>query len=136
MATTSNNDIARAVYLASKDKNHFGQTALSKQVVEFLFRKKLLSKSGDILSRLKKIVDKEEGRTVVKVSSAEALSHKDKLHLEHAMKKRYSSQEVVLEETLDKNLFGGFRLETNGEIIDLSVKNRIEKLKEHLIKNV
>jgi len=136
MATISHNDIARAIYLMSSGKSHSEQTKISQKVVDFLYRKRLLSKAPLILSQLKKVINESEGRMVAKVSSVEKLSHQNKTHLEQALKKRYSIKEVVFEENLDKKLLGGLRIEIGSEVIDLSIKNKIGKLQEYLTKSV
>ncbi|MES3032018.1 MAG: F0F1 ATP synthase subunit delta [Patescibacteria group bacterium] len=136
MTVISNNDIARAVYLVSKDKSHSEQVKISIKVVEFLSRKRLLSKSSDILSRLSKIINKAEGRVVARVSSVEKLDHKTKLHISHGLKKRYSAEEVIFQENIDSKLIGGLRIQVNDEIIDTSIKNKIGQLQEHLTKSV
>lgn len=136
MTTTSNKDIARAIYSLSKDKTHSEQSVVCGKVVQFLFRQRLFSKINDILSELKKIINKEENKISVKLSSVEKINHQTKTHLEHAIKKRYSAKEVVFTENLDAKLLGGFRMEVNDEVIDFSIKNKIAKLQEHLIKSV
>jgi len=136
MTTTSNNDIARAIYLMFKDKSSSEQKNISEKVVKFLFRRRLLSKAPDILSRLKKIINNADGRLEVKISSVEALSHQVKTHLEQTLKKRYLVKEVVLKEYIDKKLLGGLKIEVNDEVIDLTIKNKIGKLQEHLTKSL
>ena len=136
MALISNNDIARSIYLMSKDKSQSERVVLSEKVVKFLSRRRLLSKSGDILSRLQKIVNEDEGRIVAKVSSIEKLSHARKTNLEHDLKKRYFAKHVILEENINTELIGGIKVEVNDEVIDLSIKNRIQKLQEHLTKSI
>lgn len=135
MSAISNNDIARAIYLLTKGKGHVEQADISKKVIKFLFRRRLLSKAPQILSQLGKIINKEESRVEAKVLSVEKLNHQMKLHLEQALKKRYSAKEIVLNESLDARLIGGLKIEVNDEVIDLSIKNRIEKLQEYLIRN-
>ena len=134
MTVVSNNDIAHAVYLLAKDKNHSEQTKISKKVAEFLFRKKLLFLAEGILLQLKKIINQEENRIIVRVWSAEKLDQQTKTHLEQTLKKRHHAEEFVLLESLDEKLLGGLRLEVNDEVIDFSVKNKIKQLKEHLTK--
>ena len=136
MATLSNNDIAHAIYLVSKDKTHTELHDVNKKVVEFLARRQLLSKTPDILERLDKIINYESEKIVVKVSSARKLKEELKKELIFFLKKRYKVKEVVLTETLDEKLLGGVRLEINDEIIDLTVKNKIKKLQEHLIRKI
>lgn len=135
MTVISNNEIARAVYFLSKDKSQSEQVDISQKIVKFLFRRRLLSKAPDILSQLGKIINHEEGRIVAKVSSVQKLDSKTKTHLEQALKKRYSAKEVVLSENLNEKLLGGIKIEINNEVIDLSIKNKIGKLQEYLIRN-
>ncbi len=136
MTAISNKGIAEAIYGMSKGKSNSEQVDISKKIVVFLSRRRLLSKAPEILSQLRKIINQDEGRIVAKVSSVDKLDTKTKTHLESSLKKRYSAKEVVFTESLDKSLLGGVRVEVNNEVIDLSIKNKIGKLQEHLTKSV
>lgn len=133
MATTTNNDIARAIYLSSKDGGHTPQ--FYKNVTQFLVRKRLLPKAKDILLHLNKIINEGEGRIEAKVSSKSELDGETKKELINSLSKRYSAKDVVLHTHLDERLLGGFRVEVDDEVIDLTIKNKIGKLQEHLTKN-
>jgi len=132
MATISNNDIARSIYLLSKGKTGAELSNILHNVTKFLARKRLLSKANDILSRLKKIIDQENGILAVKVTSGKKLGEEIKKSLVHSLKERYRVRDVNFIEKQDENLLGGVKIEANDEIIDLTVKNKIEKLKEYL----
>jgi len=132
MATISNNDIARAIYLVSKDKTPIEFQDINHKVAQFLNHRRLLSKSKDILERLEKIMNKENNRIVVNVSSVKKLEEKIKKELTSILKGRYRAKEAVLVEKLDTTLLGGVRIEMDDEVIDLTAKNKIRKLQEHL----
>lgn len=134
MITTSHNDIAHAIYLATEGKSREELSVLFKKIIKFLDRRRLLFRAPEILASLDKIINLKEGRVVVKVSSARELSPKAKKDLSSFLEKHYKAKEVVLIEKLNEKLLGGVRLEINDEIIDLTVKNKIKKLQEHLIK--
>ena len=134
MATISNNDIANTIYLLSKDKRKEELPVIFKKVIDFLSSRRLLSRSGDILEKLEKIINLKEERILVKVSSAKKLDEKVKQELNFFLQKRYKVKEVQFIEKLDENLLGGMRLEINDEVIDLTIKRKIEKLQEHLTK--
>ncbi len=136
MTTLSNNNIAQAIYLASKGKSVDEQASISKQVVQFLARKKLLSKAPDILARLTNIQNAHEGRVMAKVSSIEKLSEKTKKEIEHALVKRYEGKSIMLQEVLNEKLLGGFKIEVNDEVIDLSIKNKVRKLQAYLTESI
>ena len=78
MKRISNNDIARAIYLVSKDYNHNDQALVLplKNKFQFLARKRLLSEAPEILASLEKIINDHEGIIVAKVSSRDMLDEK------------------------------------------------------------
>lgn len=135
MATISNNNIARAIYLASKEKKGSEQAVFLKDVVGFLSRRRLISKSKNILSALSRIVNQAEGVLEVNVWSKAKISEHDKKELIHFLKKRYGDQKFILQEHLDEKLLGGLKIKIQDEMIDLSLQSKIYKLQEHLIKS-
>lgn len=136
MTTLSNNDIARAIYLISKDKTDIELHDINNKIINFFTRRHLLSKIPDILDRLDKIINHENGRVAVKISSAIKIKEELKKELIFFLKERYKVKEIIFTEILDKNLLGGMRIEVNDEIIDLTIKNKIKKLQEHLIRKI
>ena len=136
MNTVSSNNLARAIYLTVKDKTSAEQSLSFKNIVQFLVRKRLLSKAPDILLRLNKIINEDEGIIEAKISSVEKMKETTKQEFKQRLSKRYSGKTVKIIENLDKKLLGGFKIEVNDEVIDLSVRNRIEKLQEYLTRSV
>ena|SRR3989338_9481781 len=138
MTAISNNDIARAIHLVFKDSNLEvlpplgGRTSKFAKIIQFLARRHLLPRASNILLELEKIINKEKGRVMAKVSNAKKLDHKTKMRIEEFLKKRYSAREIGLLEILDEKLLGGFKVEASNEIIDLSIKGEIGKLQEYL----
>ncbi|MFA5791625.1 MAG: F0F1 ATP synthase subunit delta [Candidatus Paceibacterota bacterium] len=135
MITISNNNIAHAIYLASKSYSSVEQPLFLEKVVEFLYKRRLFSKVPDILFRLNKIINDHEGRVVVKISSAKSINETINKELAEILIKRYSAKEINLVENLDEKLLGGFKIEVNDEVIDLTIRNKIIKLQEHLTIN-
>ena len=132
MATLSNNNIAHAIYLSSKDKSEQEQALFFKKIAQFLSRKRLLSQAPDILSRLDKIINEADRRIVVKLSSKEHLGEDTKKEIANILKERYGVEKIIFVESLNEKLLGGFKIEVNDEVIDLTVKNKIGKLQEYL----
>ena len=105
-------------------------------IIRFLSRRRLLSRTPQILSSLRKIVDNEEERIRANVVSARKLHSHDKITLSHLLKKRYLAKEVTLEEGLDEKLLTGARVQVNDEVIDLTLRNKITQLQKYLTKTV
>lgn len=132
MATHSYNDIARAIYLNSKDKSGSELTSSLQKSVKFLYRKNLLSKKEDILEKLQEIINESNGIVVAKVWSVKKIESGVRTELLNFLRKHYSAKEVHLEEKIDDKLLGGVRIEINNEVIDLTIKKKISLLKKHL----
>ena len=132
MATISDKDIARAIYHSYKEKR--GEDFFRK-VVEFLERRRFLSRQKRILESLEKIINEEEGVLAVKVSSLKGINEKEKKELTEFLKKRYGEKKIEFRESLDESILGGFRVEVRDEVIDLTLRNKIKKLQNHLIKS-
>lgn len=134
MTSISNNNIAQAICLYWKEEKKPEQ--FISKVIQFLTRRRLLSKAPGILARLDKIINEREGKVIAKVSSRDKLSEKAKIELKHALAKRYAAREIILDENLNEKLLGGFKVEVDDEVIDLSVKNKIYKLEKYLTRNI
>lgn len=131
----STKDIAQGIYEgAIEQKGH--HSAYYENVVKFLAKKKLLSKTEDILKHLKKIVNKAEGRIEAKVSTSHRLGATERYELIQALKKRYGARDVALTEVVDEKLLGGMKVEVNDELIDLTTKGKILKLQTYLMRSV
>ena len=128
MNTISNNNIARAIYLAHKDG------AKPRDILQFLARRRLLSRSKEILISLQNIINVASGTVEVKVETARGLSSNTKKEIENKLAKRYNAKKIVLKEEIRPELLGEFRLEALDEAIDFTFRNQINKLKEYLIK--
>ena len=136
MATLSNKNIAQAIYLSLKDKSAHERALATTSIVKFLARRHLLSKSENILTELSKIENTEKGIIMTKVSSAKVLSEKTKRDLKEVLTKRYKGKSAVFSEKVDEKLLGGLRIEVDDEVIDFTLKNKIRKLQEHLIRSI
>lgn len=132
MAIISNNDIASAIYGVLENKKEVEHAPVFKEIVKFLDRRRLFSKAPSILKKLEEIINLKENRLMVRVSSARQLDEKTRKELIILLMSKYQSKDVELKERLDEKLLGGVRLEINDEVIDLTLKKQIEKLKEHL----
>jgi F0F1-type ATP synthase delta subunit len=63
------------------------------------------------------------------------LDHKNINELKNIIKDRFKFKDILLEIIVDKDIIGGIKLEINDKIIDLTHRNKLNKLKDYLIKN-
>lgn len=133
MAKFSTNNIAHAIYAATKDKEGKDLDVVIKNTAQMLKNKHLLSRSPDILKKLEEIIDKENGIVKAEVHSKEKLSKKMTEEVGELIRKRYKAKEIMIYHTEDKKLLGGIRIQVGEEIIDLTLKNKLKQLQDYLI---
>ncbi len=104
---------------ASEFTLNFMRVAVDKKrSVIFLISSKLFD---EMLSR-------HRGETHGSVQSAEALDDASFATIEKAVSSRFGTK-VVLTRSIDKSLVGGVRVQVGNQVIDASIKGRLEKLK-------
>ncbi len=136
MANISNNDIAKAIYESTKDKNEAELTSVLQNITKFLARKRLMLKVPDILQILQNLINKEAGRLEIDIKSVRKLSEDHKTEIAQTLKERYGVKQIIFNEKIDEKLIGGIRIEIKNEVIDLSIKNKLGQLQEYLTKTI
>lgn len=104
-----------------------------KEVVKFLNKKKLISKSGEILKELEKVIDEKDGVVRIKIKSAKDIPENKKKEIEEDIKNKYKMKGVRSEYVTDERLLGGIRIEVGEEILDNTYRNKLNQLAEILI---
>ena len=135
MGNISIKNIAEAIYESGKNKSGTSLESTMKNATRILDEKHLLSKAPQILEKLQQITDKSENVVRVKIYSANKLTKKDIDDIEESIKKRWGAKEVEMSLIEDKGLIGGIKIEVGDEIINMTLRNKLEKLQDYLIKN-
>ena len=133
MAKISDKNVAEAIYRAARGKSGHEQKEILRQAVRVLAKKNLLGKSKTILSVLGRIADQDQKIIRARLKSAHHVSEHSKDELARFLKKRYGAREVEFSSAYDKNLLGGLKVEVEDEIMDNTLKGRIQKLENYLI---
>lgn len=68
----------------------------------------------------------------IKVMTAEKLNEKQINNLQEALKTYYNGYNLEMSIEIDETLLGGIKVLANGEILDISIKNRLNSLKASL----
>jgi len=92
---------------------------------------KRLSLLPDILSEYQKLVAKKNKLNDVLITSAFELSEAQTEQIENLLKERYGKNLSTRVE-INKNLIGGLTIKSGDEVIDLSTKGKLLKLKKQI----
>ena len=101
-------------------------------LVKILTEKKALNYSDRIITAMKEILDQEEHIITAKVTVAEPLSPDAVQSLTTILKERYSAKDVIIKEYIDSSILGGMKVMIGDEEYDATLKEKINKLAQHL----
>lgn len=123
------NQVLITTVLAKVSENYLNEYGIN--FVKLLIENKRLDVIGDILKEFKKIKDDDESVMNVEIVSAEKLSSSDFNKLLKFLKNKY--QKVIkMSNTVDPSILGGVIIKTENDVLDDSLKHRIESLAEEL----
>ena len=85
----------------------------------------------EISKNFKELVAKEKNLKNITVASSYRIDKEQLKQIEAALKKRMKAEVSIVTE-IDKSLIGGLKISYDDQVIDLSIKNKLEKLKTQL----
>ena len=130
-------DFFNAVKISEEEKKQMVNTLFAGQVdsmlVHFLIDKKRTKHTVEILRQFISLENAERGVAEGVVYSARKLAKEDVERIEQAMAKR-QGQNLELTNRVDPRLISGIKVVIGNEVIDGSMKSKIESLKSELLK--
>lgn len=135
MSTISIKNLASAIYESSISKEGDELEVIMKNSTKLIAHSNLLGKSEQILIELEKIIDKEQGRVRVKVKSKIKITNEMGEEIIDFIKKKFKAKEVILELIEDPKLLGGIKIEIGDEIIDTTLRYKLNQLQNYLTTN-
>lgn len=100
------------------------QNRVAKSLASYLQQEKRTSELDAIMREAKFLRQKQLGVVEADVTTAFPISKSVELKI-----KKILGSKTLLNETIDKNVIGGVRVETNDHVLDLTVRNRLNQLK-------
>jgi F-type H+-transporting ATPase subunit delta len=92
---------------------------------------KRLSLLPEILNEYKKLLAKKNKQSDVLITSAFKLNQSQEEEITGRLKKRYG-ENLTTKVEIDKTLIGGITIKSGDEVIDLSTKGKLLKLKKQI----
>jgi len=128
------NQYAKSLYALTADKS---QKEIGETVANFM---KILQKNGQInlfsgiSQKFSEIWNKEKGIVEAEVKASRKLENHQIQEVENFIKKKYQAKEVVLNNVIDEKIKGGIIIKIGDEILDTSIKQKLNLLKNILTK--
>src|SRR3989344_6534073 len=124
---------ARSLYESIEGKNAGEVTVISKKFVEVIAKNNHLTKADTIIAEFVKIWNEKKGIVEAKVVTSKKMDAETARAMNKHLINLSNAKEVVLSETVDKNILGGAIVSYGDTVIDASLKARLNDLREQMI---
>ncbi len=81
-----------------------------------------------VMRQVERLLESQHGQREVTVTSAHSLSGVQKKEIEAIFSGK--AKNVILNEIIDPHVIGGVKVESNAERLDLTIRRRLQRLKE------
>lgn len=112
------------------------QSEIEKSVADFarhIYKNRKLKLAEKIIEQFGKIYNKEKNIIEAEVVSRQKLDEAFVKKVKHYIKEKYQAKEVVLKNIIDESVKGGMIVKVGDEVIDNSVRERLNELKNILV---
>tara|TARA_Y100000992_G_scaffold20866_1_gene12030 strand:- start:40 stop:582 length:543 start_codon:yes stop_codon:yes gene_type:complete len=110
------------------------KSKLFEKFIEVLLQSKKIYNLDSISHLFNEMVLEQGGVSVVQIETPFELSSQQKTELTKTLQKQFN-QKIKIQEIINKNLLAGIKISTNNEVIDHSIKRRIDSMRESIITN-
>mmetsp|Transcript_4769 Transcript_4769/g.634 ORF Transcript_4769/g.634 Transcript_4769/m.634 type:complete len:117 (-) Transcript_4769:29-379(-) len=107
-------------------------TTTTKQLVNLMIDNKRLNNLEDLCKEYDNLLKQLDKREIVRVVSATELSGEQKREVEEALKSFDSSKKFEVTFDQDRGILGGLQLYFPTAFMDLSLKSRLDRIKDEL----
>ena len=135
MAKISTKNLVSAIHEMTKGKEGHELSVSIQNIVDYLIKKRMIPKAPEILRKLEELINKEEGIVKANIIYKKLPGNKIKEEIEETLRKRYKAKKILSTINEDKDMLGGVKIEVGDEVIDLTLKNKINQLQNYLIIN-
>lgn len=125
---------AEALYQVVKGKKDSEVKNAVKKFAGVIVENNDIKKAGKIIKQFSKLWNESKGIVEAEILSARELSKSTVALLNNYIKKLSGAGEIVIKQTVSKNLLGGVVIKYKDKVLDGSLKTRLEKLRDEIIK--
>ena len=104
---------------------------LFQKAMRFLLEKRRFHFLSAIAQIFEELLAKEKGERILRLSTAEPLSRAARQDMHHLFRKRFG-ENLKIVEALEPSLLGGFRVELGNLMLDASLSNKMNRLRDSI----
>jgi len=130
----SNKQYAQLLFIMTQDKNAEEVEIVIKKFIQLLAKKNQIKNYSKIIKNFIQIWNKNNNIVMAEVFSANKLNENMEVEIKNFIKNKTTAKTIELKNKIDPNLIAGVIIKYGDRILDNSLKNKINNLKNNIIK--
>lgn len=130
----SSRQYALSLYELTVEKNETAVSDVLKNFIDFIIKNNDHGKINEVISEFSKIWDENNGNLSVNLTSAHKLEDETKNIIINYLKNKTGFSSINFTESIKADIMGGVILRYSDKIIDGSIKNNLNNLKNKINK--
>ena len=135
MAKISTKNIALTIHQLTRNKEGKELEEILIKITAYLAQKRFLGQAPEILRQLNAIINKAKGIVEAEITYKNKLQPETEAKIIEFLKKRYQAKTIAVTASEDRKILGGLKIEAQDEVMDLTLRNKLNQLQDYLIKN-
>ncbi len=123
---------AATLYELTQNKNKSEIGAVVKKFIDMLAKNNQLKMAGKIMEKFNGIYNQKKGIVEAEITTREEVSTEVYTKVHTYVSNKYKAKEVVIKNKIDEQIKGGIIIKVGNEILDASIKNRLNSLNKLL----
>ena len=124
---------AQTLFDLTYGKSEFEIEKYVADFARYIHRNRKLKLADKIVEQFSKIYNQKNGIVEAEITTRKKIGEAEIKKMKQHILKKYQARKVVLKNTIDESLKGGFVLKVGDEVVDGSVKGKLNALKKFLV---
>jgi F-type H+-transporting ATPase subunit delta len=124
---------AQTLFDLTDGKSEFEIEKYVADFARYIHRNRKLKLADKIVEQFSKIYNQKNGIVEAEITTRKKIGEAEIKKMKQHILKKYQARKVVLKNTIDESLKGGFVLKVGDEVVDGSVKGKLNALKKFLV---
>jgi ATP synthase F1 delta subunit len=133
MTKISPKQYAQALFELTEGKDNAKVDVIIKKFLQQVKKNGDWKKRNDIVTQYANMYNKSKGIVPVEVISARKLTDKQIEQIEQFIRAKYNAKTIDVNTKVDKSVIGGIIIRAEGELVDMSVSNKMKQMQKHLM---
>jgi F-type H+-transporting ATPase subunit delta len=133
MTKISPKQYAQALFELTENKDDAKIDVIIKKFLQQVKKNGDWKKRNEIVTQYTDIYNKSKGIVPTEIISARELTNEQIGQIEQFIRTKYKAAAVDIDTKVDKDVIGGVVIRAEGELVDMSVSNKMKQMQKHLM---